>query len=65
MSNGPLRDDVSEHKQLMRAVLGREINRALELNRAHISRTMDKVSASLAAYSKTADLRLVNKKLSK
>jgi GntR family carbon starvation induced transcriptional regulator len=49
MSNAPLRDDVAEHKQLMRAALNREINKTLELNRLHITRTLDKVAASLAA----------------
>jgi DNA-binding GntR family transcriptional regulator len=48
MSNGPLRDDVGEHKQLMRAALSRDIDKTLELNRAHIGRTLDKVAASLA-----------------
>lgn len=49
MSNAPLRDDVSEHKQLMRAALNRDIERTIELNRLHINRTLDKVAASLAA----------------
>jgi DNA-binding GntR family transcriptional regulator len=49
MSNGPLRDDVGEHRQLMRAALDRDVDRTLELNRAHITRTLDKVAASLAA----------------
>jgi DNA-binding GntR family transcriptional regulator len=49
MSNGPLRDDVGEHKQLMRAALNREVEKAIELNRLHITRTLDKVAASLAA----------------
>src|SRR3984885_10880017 len=48
MSNAPLRDDVTEHKQLMRAALNRELDRTLELNRIHITRTLDKVAASLA-----------------
>lgn len=48
MSDGPLRDDVGEHKQLMRAVLNRDVAKALELNRLHITRTLDKVAASLA-----------------
>src|SRR5262249_11743453 len=48
MSNGPLRDDVGEHKQLMRAALSRDIDKTLDLNRAHISRTLDKVAASIA-----------------
>ena len=49
MANAPLRDDVGEHKQLMRAALNREIDKTVELNRLHISRTLDKVAASLAA----------------
>jgi GntR family transcriptional regulator, carbon starvation induced regulator len=48
MSTGPLRDDVTEHKQLMRAALTREIDKTIELNRVHITRTLDKVAASLA-----------------
>jgi DNA-binding GntR family transcriptional regulator len=49
MSNAPLRDDVSEHKQLMRAGLNRDVDKTIELNRLHISRTTDKVAASLDA----------------
>jgi hypothetical protein len=49
MSSGPLRDDVTEHKQLMRVALNREIEKAIELNRVHITRTLDKVAASLVA----------------
>ena len=49
MSNAPLRDDVGEHKQLMRAALNRDVEKTIELNRLHISRTLDKVAASLAA----------------
>ena len=49
MSNAPLRDDVGEHKQLMRAALNRDVEKTVELNRLHISRTSDKVAASLAA----------------
>lgn len=49
MSNAPLRDDVGEHKQLMRAALNRDVDRTIELNRLHISRTSDKVATSLAA----------------
>ena len=62
MSSGPLRDDVTEHKQLMRAALNRELDKTLELNRVHINRTLDKVSASLAASKAPADLRIMNKK---
>lgn len=61
MSNGPLRDDVGEHKQLMRAALSRDIDKALDLNRAHISRTLDKVAASIAD-SKSAAARSTGKK---
>jgi GntR family carbon starvation induced transcriptional regulator len=49
MANAPARDDVGEHKQLMRAALNRETEKTVELNRLHISRTLDKVSTSLAA----------------
>jgi GntR family transcriptional regulator, carbon starvation induced regulator len=49
MANAPLRDDVGEHRQLMRAALNRDVDKTLELNRLHISRTLDKVAASLAA----------------
>jgi len=62
MSSGPLRDDVTEHKQLMRAALNRELDKTLELNRVHINRTLDKVSASLAASKAPADLRTINRK---
>jgi DNA-binding GntR family transcriptional regulator len=57
MSDGPLRDDVGEHKQLMRAALSRDVDRTLELNRAHITRTLDKVAASLAAGKRIAQAR--------
>jgi len=49
MSNAPLRDDVGEHKQLMRAALNRDVERTIELNRLHINRTLDKVAACLDA----------------
>ena len=49
MSNAPLRDDVGEHKQLMRTALNRDVDKSVELNRLHISRTTDKVAACLAA----------------
>ena len=62
MSNGPLRDDVTEHKQLMRAALNRDIDKTLDLNRVHITRTLDKVATSLAASKKPAELRMVNRK---
>jgi DNA-binding GntR family transcriptional regulator len=59
MSTGPLRDDVTEHKQLMRAALNREIAKTIELNRVHITRTLDKVAVSLAVDKTPADLRMV------
>jgi GntR family transcriptional regulator, carbon starvation induced regulator len=65
MSNGPLRDDVSEHKQLMRAALNRDVGKTLELNRPHINRTQDKVATSLVDSKKTAKLRVVNRKMSR
>lgn len=48
MSDGPLRDDVGEHKHLMRAALNRNVDKALELNRVHITHTLEKVATSLA-----------------
>ena len=45
MSNAPPRDDVAEHKQLMRAALSRDRDKTIELNRLHITRTLDKVAA--------------------
>lgn len=51
LSNGPLRDDVSEHKNLMRAALDRNVDKAVELNRLHITKTLDKVAASFSSHS--------------
>jgi GntR family carbon starvation induced transcriptional regulator len=65
MSDGTLRDDVTEHKQLMRAALNRDIDKTIELNRAHITRTLDKVAASLAASEKPAKLHAIGRKLPK
>jgi DNA-binding GntR family transcriptional regulator len=62
MANAPSRDDVSEHRQLMRAAVNRDVGRTLELNRAHITRTLDKVAASLADRKRPAELRIVNRK---
>ena len=60
MSTGPLRDDVTEHKQLMRAALNREIDKTIELNRVHITRDINnKVAASLAVDKTPADLRMI------
>jgi DNA-binding GntR family transcriptional regulator len=49
MSNGPIRDDVTEHKNLLRSALNRELDKTVELNRLHINRTLDKVAALFAA----------------
>jgi len=62
MSNGPLRDDVNEHKQLMRAALNRDVDKMLDLNRVHISRTLDKVAAALEASKNPTELRMMNRK---
>jgi DNA-binding GntR family transcriptional regulator len=62
MSNGPLRDDVGEHKQLMRAALNREVEKTIELNRLHITRTLDKVAASLAAGRAIGENRVTGRK---
>jgi GntR family transcriptional regulator, carbon starvation induced regulator len=62
MSNGPLRDDVTEHKQLMRAALNRETEKAIELNRLHITRTLDKVAASLVPRKAAGEARPVGRK---
>jgi GntR family carbon starvation induced transcriptional regulator len=65
MSSGPLRDDVTEHKNLMRAALNREVDKAVELNRIHITRTLDKVATSLGAAATPDDLRPLSRKTSK
>ena len=62
MSKGPLRDDVGEHKQLMRAALNRDVEKSLELNRQHINRTRDKVAASLADGKKAAEARAAGRR---
>ncbi|MGH6977610.1 MAG: GntR family transcriptional regulator [Stellaceae bacterium] len=42
------RNDAAEHEQIMRAALNRNAARALDLNREHIERTMQKVLKSLS-----------------
>ena len=51
VSNGPLRDDVTEHRNLLRAAVNRECDKMIELNRLHINRTLDKVAALFAGGS--------------
>jgi GntR family transcriptional regulator, carbon starvation induced regulator len=65
MSKGPLRDDVGEHKQLMRAALDRDSEKTLELNRTHITRTLEKVAASLADGQKAAERRRAGRRVAK
>jgi GntR family transcriptional regulator, carbon starvation induced regulator len=48
ISRAPPRNDVGEHEQIMRAALARSVARAVQLNRAHIERTTEKVAKSLA-----------------
>ncbi|WP_027554232.1 GntR family transcriptional regulator [Bradyrhizobium sp. Cp5.3] len=62
LSKGPMRDDVDEHKQLMRAAVDRDVERAIELNRMHISRTLQKVAASLVDGKKAASARRPEKR---
>ena len=62
MSNSPLRDDVTEHKQLMRAALNRDVDKTLDLNRMHINRTLDKVAAALEANKSAMEPRMTNRK---
>jgi DNA-binding GntR family transcriptional regulator len=64
MSKGPLRDDVGEHKQLMRAALDRDIGKMLEFNHVHITRTLEKVAASLAGGRKTTEPRRTARRVS-
>ena len=45
-----------------RAALGRDIGRALALNRDHIERTTEKVAKALAETEETPRLRAVNGK---
>jgi len=62
ISNGPKRDDVTEHKHLMRAALNRNFDRTVELNCAHINRTLGKAAAWLTAHSAPVNLRLVDRR---
>lgn len=62
ISNGPRRDDVTEHRHLMRAALGRDIDRIIELNRAHINRTLGKAAGWLATHSAPVNLAVVDRR---
>jgi GntR family transcriptional regulator, carbon starvation induced regulator len=50
LSKLPPRKDLTEHEQIMRAALARNISRALTLNREHIERTFNKVAKSLEKH---------------
>jgi GntR family carbon starvation induced transcriptional regulator len=56
------RNDGAEHEQIMRAVLARNADQAVELNREHIERTMQKVAKSLAGSADISKLRAVDGK---
>jgi GntR family transcriptional regulator, carbon starvation induced regulator len=56
------RNDSAEHEQIMRAVLERSADRAVELNREHIERTMHKVAKSLSDSADIGRLRAVDGK---
>jgi GntR family transcriptional regulator, carbon starvation induced regulator len=62
ISNGPQRDDTTEHRQLMRAALSRDVEKMIELNRAHINRTLGKAATWLGAQRPAANLHLVDRK---
>ncbi|WP_240230766.1 GntR family transcriptional regulator [Devosia lacusdianchii] len=48
-AGGEVRDDVAEHQALMEAVLSRDTELALALNRRHLERTTKKLLAALEA----------------
>ncbi len=62
VSKCPTRNDANEHEQIMRAALGRNIARALQLNRDHIERTTERVAKSLSETGRTVRLRTANGK---
>jgi DNA-binding GntR family transcriptional regulator len=45
---GHLRDDTTEHRNLMDAVIGRDLARSCELSRQHIETTLHLVRTSLS-----------------
>ena len=62
ISKSAPRNDAAEHEQIMRAALNRNAARTLELNRAHIERTMQKVMKSLADREGSLRLQAANGK---
>jgi len=61
-SRFPARNDVGEHEQIMRAALARNVVRAIQLHKAHIERTADRVAKSLAVAPRSIRLRTANGK---
>lgn len=53
-AGGEVRDDVSEHQGIMEAVLARDTELALALNRRHIERTTKKLLGALQDYDSVA-----------
>lgn len=53
-AGGEVRDDVSEHQAIMEAVLAREAELALVLNRRHIERTTKKLLLAIEEYAPVA-----------
>jgi DNA-binding GntR family transcriptional regulator len=62
ISKCPPRNDAHEHEQIMRAALGRNIARAIQLHSAHIERTTERVAKSLGDAGRTVRLRTANGK---
>ena len=65
LSKSPPRNDTAEHEQIMRAALSRNATRALELDREHIERTMQKVMKSLGGHDGAAKPQPMNGKAAK
>jgi GntR family carbon starvation induced transcriptional regulator len=60
ISKFPTRNDISEHEQIMRATLARNVARAIQLHTAHIERTTERVAKSLAEPARAPRLRTAN-----
>ena len=60
ISKAVFRDDVSEHEEIMRAALARDVGKAVKLSREHIERTTEKVAKSLAQVRAAPKLRIAN-----
>ena len=60
ISKAVFRDDVSEHEEIMRAALARDVGKAVKLSREHIERTTEKVAKSLEQVRAAPKLRIAN-----